>query len=62
MPKKEEQTFEIQTATTKKKYQVLQANFPLVVQDVLLTTGAIVELEETDQVKALVGAKILKEV
>jgi len=32
------------------------------VQGVLLTTGAEVELEETNQVKALVEAKILKEV
>lgn len=62
MPKRENTEQDLPLQVSKKKYQVLRADFPFIVQDVLLTTGAEVELEETDQVKALVEAKILKEV
>lgn len=62
MPKRENTEQDLPLQVSKKKYQVLRADFPLIVQGVLLTTGAEVELEETDQVKALVEAKILKEV
>ncbi len=46
----------------KKKYRVLKAPIPLVVQDKVLITGGNVELKETPQVLALVEQKILKEV
>ncbi|MEM1589318.1 MAG: hypothetical protein QW175_02725 [Candidatus Bathyarchaeia archaeon] len=42
-------------------YKVLKADFPLLVQGKVLTTGMVVELEEDDQVKSLLEAGILKE-
>ncbi|QID32326.1 hypothetical protein [Pampinifervens florentissimum] len=44
-----------------KTYKVLKADFPLLVQDKVLTTGMVVELEENEQVKSLLEAGILKE-
>ncbi|MEM4546852.1 MAG: hypothetical protein QW328_08860 [Nitrososphaerota archaeon] len=44
-----------------KAYKVVRANFPLLVQNKVLTTGMIVELEENEQVKSLLEAGILKE-
>jgi len=67
MPKKEDVTqFEPQVESTpevkKKRYRVLKAPVPLVVQEKILMTGIEVELEETPQVLSLVEQKILKEV
>jgi hypothetical protein len=45
----------------KKSYRVLKADFPLLVQDILLSTGMLVELEETEQVKSLLEMGVLKE-
>lgn len=45
----------------KKSYRVLKADFPLPVQDILLSTGMLVELEETEQVKSLLEMGVLKE-
>lgn len=44
-----------------KTYRVVKADFPLVVQDKVLTTGMLVELEETEQVKSLLELGVLKE-
>jgi len=66
MPKKENaEQLEPQVESTlgvKKKYRVLKAPVPLVVQEKVLISGLEVELEETPQVQALVEQKILKEV